>query len=279
LDGASLASYLKPGLAYESRTALPIVSGLLHGLAEAHRQGVVHGDLKPANVFLSPRADGPPLVKILDFGIADVIVAAGGMMTRTRGGTFLGSPAHMSPEQIRGGRDIGPRSDLWSAGVILYQLLTGRDPFPAPNESAKLDLILNSDPVSVDQGKPELSIWRRFFASALARHVEQRFASAKEMHAAMITASEQSGPAVAGGSASITDMSPELPRGRSRNASLRVEVVATPLRPPAPGGTLRAGQVPMLPAPSSQVPVWVAVVVSTLCLAAGFCTGFLVGRL
>src|SRR5690349_16254254 len=112
LEGASVASYLRPGLAYEAQIAVPIARGLLSALAEAHRHGIVHGDIKPTNVFLIPRPDGPPLIKLLDLGIARAMDAAGGLMTRTRSGAFLGSPSYMSPEQIRNAREIGPRTDL-----------------------------------------------------------------------------------------------------------------------------------------------------------------------
>jgi eukaryotic-like serine/threonine-protein kinase len=284
IDGASVASYLRPGLAYEPQYAVPIVRGLLAALAEAHRHGLVHGDVKPANVFLIPRADGPPIVKLVDFGTARVMEAAGGMMTRTRSGMFLGSPTYMSPEQIRHAREIGPRSDLWSAGIIFYQLLTGREPFPAPSEAAKLTLVLSGDPHPVHQGKPELSTWRGFFERALARDAERRFVSATEMEAAMMEAAGIAGKAALG--VSVTDMSPQLAQvvGRS-GGHPQVEVLRTPVHPPEGDGpppshtTLRAGQVPMLPPRGTQVPLWIAVVVAAICLAAGFLAGFVAASL
>ena len=284
VDGASVASYLRPGLAYEPQYAVPIVRGLLAALAEAHRHGVVHGDIKPANVFLIPRPDGPPVVKVIDFGIARVMEAAGGMMTRPRSGAFLGSPLYMSPEQIRNAREIGPRSDLWSAGIMLYQLLTGREPFPAPTEAARLTLILSGDAHPVDQGKPELSAWRGFFVRALARDVERRFVSAAEMEAAIMESAGAAGRAALG--VSVTDMSPQLAQVVARSgAHAQVEVLRTPVRPPAEASappsnsTLRAGQVPMLPPHGARVPMWILVVVAVICLAAGFLAGFVTGRL
>jgi eukaryotic-like serine/threonine-protein kinase len=284
VEGASVASYLRPGLAYESQHAVPIARGVLGALAEAHGHGIVHGDIKPANVFLTPRPDGPPVVKVRDFGTARVMDAAGGMMTRTRSGAFLGSPMYMSPEQIRNVREIGPRSDLWSAGIMLYQLLTGREPFPAPTDAAKLTLVLSADPHPVDQGKPELSAWRGFFERALARDVERRFVSAAEMEAAMIEAAGALGRTALG--VSQTDVSPQLAQAVARSAAhAPIEVVRTPVRPPpseaAPTShtTLRAGQIPMLSPRAAQVPMWIAVVVAVLCLTAGLLVGFVVGRL
>src|SRR5215471_8521645 len=149
LEGASLSSYLKPGLAYEPQYAIPIVRGILAALGEAHRQGVVHRDIKPDNVYLVPNPEGPPVVKVLDFGIAKVMDAAGGMMSKTRTGMLLGTPSFMSPEQIRNAKTVDHRADLWSAGVILYELLTGREAFVAPTEMAKLTAILTGSPVPI----------------------------------------------------------------------------------------------------------------------------------
>src|SRR5258708_19305411 len=83
LEGSSLTTYLKPGIAYDAQYAVPILRGMLSALAEAHRQGVVHRDVKPDNVFLVRNSAGPPVVKILDFGIAKAMHAAGRMMSQT----------------------------------------------------------------------------------------------------------------------------------------------------------------------------------------------------
>jgi serine/threonine-protein kinase len=284
VEGASVASYLRPGLAYDAQIAVPIARGLLSALAEVHRHGIVHGDIKPNNVFLIPRSDGPPLVKVLDLGIVRAMSAAGGMMTRTRTGAFLGSPSYMSPEQIRNASEIGPRSDLWSAGIIFYRLLTGREPFIAPTEAAMLTLVLSGDPLPVDQGKPELSGWRDFFARALAREAGQRFASAAEMDAAMLVAAATAARSALG--VSVTDMSPQLAHVVARSSPHpHIEVLKTPVRPPpsdrSPSSdrTLRAGDVPMLARHGSRVPMWIVVVVGVVCGAAGFLAGFVVARL
>lgn len=287
VEGASVASYLRPGLAYEPPQAVPIARGLLAAIAEAHRHGIVHGDLKPENVFLLPRPDGPPNVKVTDFGTAKVMDAVGGMMTRTRSGAFLGSPAYMSPEQVRGGRDVGPSTDLWSIAVLLYQLLTGREPFPAPTDAAKLTLILSNDPAPIDQGKPHLSAWRGLFVRGLARDPAERFGSAEEMEAAMLEAA--SIPAKKSLGVSATDMSPQLAPavavGRP-SGHAQVEVVRTPRPPPPPppeglpatDSTLRAGQVPVILPKGTRVPLWVVVVVAILCLAVGFVAGYFVAQ-
>jgi serine/threonine-protein kinase len=283
VEGASVASYLRPGMGYEPKTAVPIARGLLAALAELHRHGIVHGDVKPENVFLIPRPDGPPMVKLLDVGMSKVMEAAGGMMTRTRTGGFLGSPSYMSPEQIRGGREIGARADLWSVAIILYQWLTGREPFPAPTEAAKMTFILSSPPHPIDQGKPALAPFRGFFVRALERDPADRFTSAEEMEAAMVEAAGTPAPKPLGVSA--TDMSPQLAPFVPRTSSEpQVEVLRSPPRPPASstpppdGSTLREGQAPVIVARTPGAPLWVVFLVAFVCLALGFLAGFLVAQ-
>jgi serine/threonine-protein kinase len=291
LDGSSLTSYLKPGLAYDAQYAVPIVRGLLGALAEAHRQGIIHRDIKPDNVYLVRNPSGPPIVKVLDFGIAKVMDSAGGMMSKTRTGMLLGTPAYMSPEQIRDAKTVDARADLWSAGIILYELLTGREAFAAPTELAKLTAILSGSPLPIDQGKPQLSPWRGFFAKALAREPDARFSTAAEMEAAMTStdhAARASGAPVTA-PASTTDMSPELPKGIASHVTappqVQVQVIAPPSAParelpgPTSDGTLKAGEMPMLAAPGTQVALWVLFVVALLSLGAGFAVGFVVAKL
>jgi len=289
LDGSTLTSYLKPGLAYDAQYAVPILRGLLSALAEAHRQGIVHRDIKPDNVFLVRNPAGPPVVKVLDFGIAKVMDSAGGMMSKTRTGMLLGTPAYMSPEQVRNAKAVDARADLWSAAVILYELLTGREAFAAATELAKLTMILTGTPVPIDQGRQHLGAWRPFFATALSREPEQRFPSAAEMERAMTTTDHAARASGAAPSqpASTTDMSPELPKGISAHAPAmppQVQVVApaqVPVNPsarPPSDSTLKAGEIPMLAGPSVRVPLWVVIVVALLCLGVGFGAGFIAGR-
>lgn len=108
------------------------------GLAEAHLAGIVHRDIKPANLFLSHETDGRPLIKILDFGISKATFGTQDLsLTSTQ--AVLGSPLYMSPEQLRGAHGVDARTDIWSLGVVMYQLLTGRVPF---NGSAITELTL-----------------------------------------------------------------------------------------------------------------------------------------
>jgi eukaryotic-like serine/threonine-protein kinase len=128
LEGDDLASLIEKG-------PLPIATAVDHvlqatiAIAEAHARGIVHRDLKPANLFVTRRLDGSPLVKVLDFGIAKAMTASPSKLTNTD--VLMGTPGYMSPEQLRALRTVDARSDIWQLGVILYEAVSGRVPFPA----------------------------------------------------------------------------------------------------------------------------------------------------
>jgi serine/threonine-protein kinase len=127
LEGRDLAGEL------EARGPLPVEEAATYllqaceALAEAHAKGIVHRDLKPANLFLTRRADGSACVKVLDFGISKLMTPEAASVTKTGG--MLGSPLYMSPEQLTNAKSVDARTDVWSLGVILYELLTGSPPF------------------------------------------------------------------------------------------------------------------------------------------------------
>jgi tRNA A-37 threonylcarbamoyl transferase component Bud32 len=125
-------------------------------IAEAHALGIVHRDLKPANLFLARRPDGAPLIKVLDFGIskANQLGEAGGTVTKTA--TMMGSPFFMSPEQMRSAKDVDLRSDVWSMGVVLYQLLTARLPFESDTLGGIMSAVLQDDPSMLSTYRPDV---------------------------------------------------------------------------------------------------------------------------
>src|SRR4249919_172864 len=141
LRGSPLGARLhaQPPLTLDDK--LNIVAQLCDGLAYAHEQGVVHRDVKPDNVFLLE--DGT--VKLLDFGIAKLTSS-----TLTRQGDVLGSASYMSPEQVSGGESVDGRADIFSTGVVLYELLAGRKPFVADSPTAVILKILKEDPTPIE---------------------------------------------------------------------------------------------------------------------------------
>ncbi len=181
LRGIPLAEYVQPQHAIPVAQAAPIVYGVLQALIAAHAQNIVHRDLKPDNIYLSPDAAGRYTVKVLDFGIAKVMDVAGGMGSKTRTGMMLGTPGYMSPEQIKNAKAVDPRSDLWSVGVIFYEMVTGDEAFEAATDFAKLTAVLTQEPKPISQVAPNLVGWQDFFNRAIARDPDARFATADDM--------------------------------------------------------------------------------------------------
>jgi serine/threonine-protein kinase len=147
LRGTPLGARMKtqPPLTLDDK--LNVVAQLCDGLSYAHEQGVVHRDVKPDNIFLLE--DGS--VKLLDFGIAKLTTS-----TLTRQGDVLGSASYMSPEQVGGSESVDGRADVFSTGVVLYELLTGRKPFEGDSPTAVIVKILKDDPTAIETLAPGL---------------------------------------------------------------------------------------------------------------------------
>lgn len=170
--GKTLKKYLESGpLAIDE--ALDIARQIAAGLGEAHSHGLVHRDLVPANVLVTE--DGT--VKILDFGLAKR-VSQGGL---TQIGWSLGTPEYMSPEQIRGD-DTDRTTDLWSLGVMLYEMLVGRNPFVGGNLAAVLTAIQNRTPQPIRESRPEApEALDGIVALLLAKDPAERYASCEAL--------------------------------------------------------------------------------------------------
>src|SRR5882724_155261 len=153
--------------------AVEIALGAAHGLAAAHRAGIVHRDVKPSNLMLT--ADG--LVKILDFGIARLAGAA--RVTHT--GKVVGSIDYMSPEHARG-EEVDQRTDVWSLGVVLYEMLSGERPFRGGNDQAVLYQILNGNPRPLLEAVPDLPTqFEHVVRKALTKNLHERYRSVDEL--------------------------------------------------------------------------------------------------
>ena len=147
------------------------------GLHKAHENGVIHRDIKPANLFYTKDRQ----TKILDFGLAKLNVNT----HLTMAGTTLGTAAYMSPEQARG-EEVDGRTDLWSLGVVLYEMLAGRRPFRSDYEQALVYSILNEDPESIEEIRPEVPVGLAgIVVRLLSKEPEGRFENAREVAEAL----------------------------------------------------------------------------------------------
>jgi serine/threonine-protein kinase len=145
-------------------------------LAEAHSIGIVHRDVKPTNLFVTWRPDGTALVKVLDFGIARAPIGTDLKLTQTQ--SLLGTPAYMSPEQMRSARMVDARSDIWSLGTVMYELIEGRRPFEAESFSEMCVKVAVDAPQPMVNAPPAL---QQVVMRCLAKSPEQRFASMAEL--------------------------------------------------------------------------------------------------
>jgi len=176
LEGHDLGELL------EQRGVLPVpwASELMmqtaEALAEAHSHGIVHRDVKPTNLFVTWRPDGSALVKVLDFGISKSPMGTDMQLTQTQ--SLLGTPAYMSPEQMRSARLVDTRSDIWSLGTVFYELLEGRRPFEAESFSEMCVKVAVDPPAPMVNTPPAL---QHVILKCLAKSPEQRYASMAEL--------------------------------------------------------------------------------------------------
>jgi serine/threonine-protein kinase len=126
--------------------AVDYVMQALQAVAEAHMKGIVHRDLKASNLFVLQRPDGSPLIKVIDFGIAKSLGEEALTGVTQTGGGLLGSPSHLSPEQLKSPREVDARTDIWALGVTLFELLTNALPFPDDSCASLLAAISNEVP-------------------------------------------------------------------------------------------------------------------------------------
>ena len=169
VEGHDLKTLIKEGRKYSPSETVHIISAILSALDYTHKLGIVHRDIKPANVFITHNGQ----IKLADFGIARVDNAE-----LTQMGSVLGTPSYMSPEQCKG-LPVDARSDLFSTGVVLYELLVGRKPFAGDNTHAIMHSVLSAEPdrpTHKDQSVPKA--FDGIIKKALAKDVQQRYQTA-----------------------------------------------------------------------------------------------------
>src|SRR3954454_5128322 len=150
VEGSTLRALLASGRRLLPERALEITSGVLSALDYSHRHGIVHRDIKPANVMLTPRGD----VKVMDFGIARSVAEATATVTQTS--AVIGTAQYLSPEQARG-EQVDARTDLYSTGCLLYELLTNRPPFVGDSPVAVAYQHVREEPQPTTAFDPEVS--------------------------------------------------------------------------------------------------------------------------
>jgi serine/threonine-protein kinase len=153
LDGEDLTSALARRGPLSMADAIDYILQACEAIAEAHGLGIIHRDIKPANLFLTTGVDGAPCVKVVDFGIAK---QTDDQAALTQTGAAMGSPLYMSPEQMRGARDVDARADVWALGVTLYQLLANAVPFQAETLVAVVSMVNLDPPTPLRQHRPDL---------------------------------------------------------------------------------------------------------------------------
>jgi serine/threonine-protein kinase len=221
--------------------AVDYVLQALEAVAKAHAVGIVHRDLKPANLFLARRPDGSFSIKVLDFGVSkssDLLFSG----TQTHAHALLGSPYYMSPEQLRSARTVDRRADLWSMGVILFELISGTYPFYGESIGDLFTSIVQASPKPLHDLRPDCPpALAAVVARCLVRDLAQRWDSAQALAEALA-------PFATGlGLASVQRLrSPSQPPAPSPSPipPSRVDTVRPPPRPthPAPSRAPRSGR-------------------------------------
>jgi len=227
LEGVALSDVIAKEAPLAPARALTIAAQIADALGASHAHGVIHRDLKPDNVFLVPRGDDPAFVKVLDFGLAKLVSHDVARRFDTRTGVVLGTPYYMSPEQCEGSKEIDHRADVYSLGVVLFEMLTGRLPFGGAGYGEVLMQHLVRRPPSIRSVVPELpehidAILQR----ALAKAPGERFATMEQFREALLQPAAAPAPPSPPRAAPADDGLDRVPRSRAPRAVAFLTVAA-----------------------------------------------------
>ena len=185
LEGSDLGAHTRDRGPVSADDAVEYVLQACEAVVEAHALGIIHRDLKPANLFLTRRADGSPLVKVLDFGISKV-EGAGSQSQLTSASVLMGSPRYMSPEQMLSAKDVDVRADVWALGVILFELLTGKPVWEADTVQGLCALIASAPAPLLRAVRPDApAMLEDVIARCLAKSRHDRLANVAELALAL----------------------------------------------------------------------------------------------
>jgi serine/threonine-protein kinase len=195
LEGQSLFQVLRTQGPLDIESAALYTIQVCEGLAEAHSRGILHRDIKPDNLFLLERSPGWRSIKIVDFGISRLSLAEGGDITT---GIMMGSPSYMSPEELGAGPSLDHRTDIWSLGATLHELLTGRTAFEPSMLPELVSAIMHRPPVPVRRLRPEVpEELAAVIERCLAKDREARFSSAADLARALLPFAPESARGIA----------------------------------------------------------------------------------
>ena len=183
LAGRDLGDVLRRDGRMAIADAVGAVLQACEALVEAHAIGIVHRDLKPSNLFVTKGMDGLPRIKVLDFGISKMVDAfSTSQRALTASGSVIGSPGYMSPEQVRSAKEVDLRSDIWALGVILYELLSGINPFRGDSMGETLARIVSKSPAPLRTLRPDVpKDLEATISMCLQRAPEKRVSSTGEL--------------------------------------------------------------------------------------------------
>jgi eukaryotic-like serine/threonine-protein kinase len=187
IEGPTLAKLIEGG-PLPIATACTIAAQLLEGLAAIHGKGVVHRDIKPSNIILQPREDGYVRVRLMDFGIGKITAYQPDVTGITRQGDIIGTPCYMPPEQLMAG-GVDARVDLYAAGVVLFEMLTGTVPYAAKSIAEVVAAVLRDEMPKVRKVRPEVPVQiEEVVGKATSKDPALRYASAERMKIALCAA-------------------------------------------------------------------------------------------
>jgi eukaryotic-like serine/threonine-protein kinase len=187
LEGRTLHRAIREAAFFPEERAAHVARQICRALREAHALEVIHRDLKPANIFLTEHGDEADFVKVLDFGLVKRISGDGRGEELTQAGLFMGSPKYMAPEQIRGER-VDTRTDIYSLGIILYEMITGKVPFDRPTSVQTLMAHVHEAVPPLRQTNPKVNVSSMIedtIARCTAKDPDGRYASMDELLAAL----------------------------------------------------------------------------------------------
>jgi eukaryotic-like serine/threonine-protein kinase len=241
MDGDSLSGRIRARGRLTPGEAFPIMHQLLEALAAAHGAGIIHRDLKPDNVYLlKSRGGKADFVKLLDFGISKFNQLSGDSgFSMTRTGAVMGTPYYMAPEQAKGSRELDHRVDLYAAGVILYEAITGEVPFNADTFNELLFKIVLEAARPVEQVVPGLDpAFAAIVNKSMAREPSARFQTAREFQQALDQWAAGAGPQLA---AALNASARTAPQAHQPIQTGQYGAVGTGQYPAAPAHTLGTG--------------------------------------